>query len=235
MGVLGACFPWKCVNLSPLTGWNGLEILKMSRFCERCVFWNGCVRKENHVTSCPPPQPPPPPCAAPAVITGVDSGCDAGQVVWIVPYFRSWVRVAPTNPAVKGFVEVLVTNLRCYRSPLTDTTVIGEARPRLLRGWTQAAGRQSRKRTGHDRWSILFTRAKIWAEKIKEDAIYRLHYWSPTGFHPTGAQPIKVKTQSHFHSMGKNASLIRQQRDVNSRRDTLSWLWRTGTRMPPKL
>ena len=46
---------------------NALEILKMSSFCERFVFWNGYVRKENqrHGPSCPkvggssPAAPPP--------------------------------------------------------------------------------------------------------------------------------------------------------------------------------
>ena len=32
------------VKFESLFSWNALEILKMSRFCERFVFWNRSVR-----------------------------------------------------------------------------------------------------------------------------------------------------------------------------------------------
>ena len=42
-------------NLSPLQGWNALEIVQMSYFCERFIVRNGYVREENqrHGPTCP--------------------------------------------------------------------------------------------------------------------------------------------------------------------------------------
>ena len=62
-GGSGACSPGKIVKFAG----NALEILILSRFCERLVSWNGYVLKENQrygpsypkVGCSSPPDPPP--------------------------------------------------------------------------------------------------------------------------------------------------------------------------------